>query len=56
MPKMKIKTKKELLILRSPIGEFRRKELLVELSKKLGNISDVNDELDAHYGSYLLKN
>ena len=56
MAKIEKITKKELLILGSPIGEFCRKELLVEMSKKLENISEVNDELDAHYGFYFLKN
>ena len=55
-PKEKIKTKEELLILGSPIGELCRKELLDEKIKELEKISDVIDKLDAHYGFYLLKN
>ena len=55
-PKIKIKTKEELLILGSPIGELCRKELLDEKIKELEKISDVIDKLDAHYGFYLLKN
>ena len=54
-PKIKIKTKEELLILGSPIGELCRKELLDEKIKELEKISDVIDKLDAHYGFYLLK-
>ena len=56
MPKIKIKTKEELLILRSPIGELCRKELLDEKIKELEKISGAIDKLDAHYGFYLLKN
>ena len=55
-PKIKIKTKEELLILGSPIGELCRKELLDEKIRELEKISDVIDKLDAHYGFYLLKN
>ena len=55
MPK-KLKTKEELLILGSPIGELCRKESLDEKIKELEKISDVIDKLDAHYDSYLLKN
>ena len=53
---MKIKTKEELLILGSPIGELSRKELLDEKIKELEKTSNVIDKLDAHYGFYLLKN
>ena len=56
MPKIKIKTKEELLILGSPFGELCRKKLLDEKIKELEKISDVIDKLDAHYGFYLLKN
>ena len=55
-PKIKIKTKEEILILGSPIGELCRKELLDKKIKELEKISDVIDKLDAHYGFYLLKN
>ena len=49
-PKTNIKTKKELLILGSPIGEFSRKKLPDEKNKELEKISVVIDKLDAHYG------
>ena len=49
-PKLKIKTKEELLILGSPIGELCRKELLGKKIKEFEKISDVTDKLDAHYG------
>ena len=55
-PKIKIKTKEELLILESPIGELCQKELLDKKIKELEKISDVIDKLDAQYGFYLLKN
>ena len=56
MPQNKIKTKEELLILGSQIGELCRKELLDKKIKVLEKISDVIDKLDAHYGFYLLIN
>ena len=56
MPQIKIKTKEELLILGSPIGELCPKELLYKKIKEREKISDVIDNLDAHYGFYLLKN
>ena len=43
-----MKTKEELLILGSPIGELSRKELLDEKIKELEKISNVIDKLDAH--------
>ena len=52
----KIKKKEEFLILKSPIGELCRKELLDEKIWELEKISDVIDKLDAHYGFYLQKN
>ena len=55
-PKIKIKTKEELLILGFPIGELCRKKLLDKKIKELEKISEVIDKLDAHYGFYLLKN
>ena len=54
-PKIKTKTKEELLILGSPIGELCRTKLLEVKIKELEKISDVIDKLDAHYGFYLLK-
>ena len=55
-PKLKIKTKEELLILGSAIGELCRKKLIDENIKELGKTSDVIDELENHYAFYLLKN
>ena len=55
-PKIKIKTKEELLFSGSPIGELCRKELPGKSIKELEKISDVIDKLDARYGFYLLKN
>ena len=55
-PKIKIKTKEELLILGFLNGELCRKVLLDEKIKELEKISDVNDKLDAHHGFYLMKN
>ena len=49
MPPIIIKTKKELLILESPIGEFCREEFLDKKIKELEKISDVIDKLDALY-------
>ena len=54
--RIKIKTKEELLILGSPIGELCRNELLDKKIKELEKISDVIDKLDDHYGVFLLKN
>ena len=51
--KIKIKTKEEILILESPIGEFCLKEWLDEKIQELEKISDIIDKLDAHNGSYL---
>ena len=45
-PKIKTKTKEELLILGSPIGELCRKELLDKKMKELEKISDVIDKLE----------
>ena len=55
-PKIKIKTKEELLILGSPIGELYKKKIARQKIKELEKISDVIDKLDAQYGFYLLKN
>ena len=56
MPQNRSKTKKELFILGSPLGEFFRKELLGEKITELEKVSDVIDKLDAHYRFFLLKN
>ena len=53
---MKIKTKTELLLLESRIGELCRKEIFAEKIKVLEKISDMVDKLDAQYCFYLLKN
>ena len=49
-PKIKIKTKEELLILGSPIGKLSRKKLLDGKVKEIVKVSDVIDKLDAYYG------
>ena len=53
---MKTKTKEELFILGSPIGDLCRKELLDKKIKELEKISEFIDKLDAHNSFYLLKN
>ena len=52
----KIKSKDELVILVSTIGESCRKEVLNKKLVELEKISEVIDKLDAHYGFYFLKN
>ena len=56
MPQNERKKKEYLLILGPPIGELCRKEMLDKKNNKIEKISDVIDNLDAHYGFYFLKN
>ena len=55
-PGIKVEDRENLEILGSPMGASARRDLLNEKMIELQKLSEVVTKLDAHYGSYLLKN